>query len=87
MIQLLRAARPELECRAHIITTTGDCLLDRHLPGMDGKGLFTSELEDALLSGKVTAAVHSLKEPQALGRRLADSVLERGAADLLKALA
>ena len=87
MIQLLRAAHPELECRAHIITTSGDRLLDRLLPEMGGKGLFTSELEDALLSGKVDAVVHSLKEPQALGRRLADFVLERGAADLLKALA
>ena len=62
VIQLLQAAHPGLECRAHVITTTGYRLLDRHLPEMGGKGLFTSELEGALLSGKADAVVHSLKD-------------------------
>ena len=62
VIQLLQAAHPELECREYVITTTGDRVLDRPLPEIGGKGLFTSELEDALLSGKVHAAVHSLKD-------------------------
>jgi hydroxymethylbilane synthase len=53
---------PDLECTEHIITTTGDRELDRPLPEIGGKGLFTSELEEALLSGKVDAAVHSLKD-------------------------
>ena len=62
VIQLLQAAHPGLECREHIITTTGDRVIDRPLPEIGGKGLFTAELEDALLSGKVDAAVHSLKD-------------------------
>lgn len=62
VIQLLQAAHPGLECRERVITTTGDRVLDRPLPEIGGKGLFTTELEEALLSGKVDAAVHSLKD-------------------------
>lgn len=62
VIQLLQAAHPGLECDEYLITTTGDRVLDRSLPEIGGKGLFTAELEDALLSGKVHAAVHSLKD-------------------------
>jgi hydroxymethylbilane synthase len=62
VIQLLQAAHPGLECSEYVITTTGDRVLDRPLPEIGGKGLFTSELEDALLSGEVHAAVHSLKD-------------------------
>lgn len=62
VIQLLQAAHPDLECSEHVITTTGDRVIDQPLPAIGGKGLFTSELEDALLSGRVQAAVHSLKD-------------------------
>ncbi len=62
VIQLLQAAHPGLECDEYLITTTGDRVLDRPLPEIGGKGIFTSELEDALLSGKVHTAVHSLKD-------------------------
>jgi hydroxymethylbilane synthase len=62
VIQLLQAAHPGLECTEYVITTKGDRVLDRPLPEIGGKGLFTSELEVALLSGKVHAAVHSLKD-------------------------
>ena len=62
VIELLQAAHPGLECKEYIITTAGDRVLDRPLPEMGGKGLFTRELEDALRSGKVQAAVHSLKD-------------------------
>ncbi|HSL29674.1 MAG TPA: hydroxymethylbilane synthase [Anaerolineales bacterium] len=62
IIQLLQAAHPGLECNEHLVTTAGDRLLDRPLPEIGGKGLFTGELEEALLSGKVHAAVHSLKD-------------------------
>lgn len=62
VIQLLQAAHPSLECSETIITTNGDRVLDRPLPEIGGKGLFTVELEDALLSGDVNAAVHSLKD-------------------------
>ncbi len=62
VIQLLQAAHPGLECNEYVIATKGDRVLDRPLPEIGGKGLFTRELEDALLSGKVHAAVHSLKD-------------------------
>lgn len=62
VIQLLQDAWPGLECSEYVITTTGDRVLDRPLPEIGGKGLFTSELENVLLSGEVDAAVHSLKD-------------------------
>src|SRR5215213_18777 len=62
VIQLLQAAHPGLECDEYVITTTGDRTLDRPLPEIGSKGLFTGELEEALLSGRVQAAVHSLKD-------------------------
>src|SRR5687768_1792718 len=62
VIRLLQNAWPRLECTEHLIKTTGDRILDRPLPEIGSKGLFTSELENALLSGKVHAAVHSLKD-------------------------
>src|ERR1044072_8870828 len=62
VIQLLQAAHPGLECSQFVITTTGDRVLDRLLPEIGNKGLFTSELEEALLSCQVDAAVHSLKD-------------------------
>jgi hydroxymethylbilane synthase len=62
VIQLLQAAWPGLECDEHVIATTGDRVIDRPLPEIGGKGLFTSELENALLAGEVHAAVHSLKD-------------------------
>ncbi len=45
-----------------IITTRGDLIQDRSLQEVGGKGLFTKELEDALLSGAVDFAVHSMKD-------------------------
>jgi hydroxymethylbilane synthase len=62
VIQLLQAAHPGLECSEHVILTTGDRVLDSSLPEIGGKGLFTRELEQALLSGEVHLAVHSLKD-------------------------
>ena len=45
-----------------IIKTRGDKVQDRPLAQVGGKGLFTKELEDALLSGAVDLAVHSMKD-------------------------
>lgn len=42
--------------------TTGDIRTDRPLADIGGKGLFTKELEEAMLSGRVDIAVHSLKD-------------------------
>jgi hydroxymethylbilane synthase len=60
----LRAAHPNLVVEERIIKTTGDKRLDISLsaPGPLDKGLFTKELEEALLRGEIHAAVHSLKD-------------------------
>ncbi len=60
----LRASHPGLHVEERIIRTTGDARLDISLsaPGSLDKGLFTKELEDALLRGEIDAAVHSLKD-------------------------
>jgi hydroxymethylbilane synthase len=61
-IQALQKAWPDLDCETVVITTQGDRNLERPLPEIGGKGLFTQELEAVLLSGDVHAAVHSLKD-------------------------
>ncbi len=50
-----------------VIKTTGDRIQDRPLAEAGGKGLFTKEIEEALLAGEVDIAVHSMKDmPTAL---------------------
>lgn len=44
------------------ITTSGDLIQDRRLIEAGGKGLFTKELDQALLDGRIDLAVHSLKD-------------------------
>ena len=77
----LRKAHPGLEIEERIIKTTGDKRLDVSLsaPGPLEKGLFTKELEEALLRGEIHAAVHSLKDlPTELPPKLAvGAILER----------
>lgn len=62
VIKALRKIHPNFECEEKIITTQGDRILDKPLPEIGGKGLFTQELESELLSGAVHCAVHSLKD-------------------------
>lgn len=62
VITTLQAAHPGLFCEEKIILTQGDQILDKPLPQIGGKGLFTHELESELLSGAVHCAVHSLKD-------------------------
>ena len=45
-----------------VIKTTGDRILDRPLKEIGGKGLFTREIEDDLLAGRIDIAVHSMKD-------------------------
>jgi len=45
-----------------VIKTTGDAVLDRPLADIGGKGLFTKEIDEALLDGRVDVAVHSMKD-------------------------
>ncbi len=62
VIQLLQQTVPDLVCEEIVITTRGDKELDKPLPEIGGRGLFTQELEAVLLFGHVDAAVHSLKD-------------------------
>lgn len=45
-----------------VITTTGDRVQDRPLKEIGGKGLFTKEIEESMLSGQIDIAVHSMKD-------------------------
>ena len=45
-----------------VISTSGDRILDRPLSEVGGKGLFTKEIEAALLDGRIDIAVHSSKD-------------------------
>lgn len=53
--------------RVEVIVTSGDRFTDRPLADIGGKGLFTKEIEDALLERHIDIAVHSMKDvPTAL---------------------
>jgi hydroxymethylbilane synthase len=45
-----------------VIKTTGDLVLDRTLAAIGGKGLFTKEIDEAQLEGRIDIAVHSMKD-------------------------
>jgi hydroxymethylbilane synthase len=50
------------QCRIEIVKTTGDRITDVPLAKVGTKGLFTREIEEALLDGRAHLAVHSLKD-------------------------
>jgi hydroxymethylbilane synthase len=62
--RLLSAAHgvPEDAIPITVIKTSGDIILDRQLSEVGGKGLFTKEIEEALLDGSIDLAVHSSKD-------------------------
>ncbi|MEP9387501.1 hydroxymethylbilane synthase [Mesorhizobium sp. KR9-304] len=63
---------PEDAFSVEVITTSGDRIQDRPLSEAGGKGLFTKEIEEALLAGRIDIAVHSSKDmPTALPGGLA----------------
>ena len=58
----LETVHSDLRVVIEIIKTSGDIFLDAPLSQIGGKGLFTKEIEDALLDGRIDLAVHSLKD-------------------------
>lgn len=58
----IRRKAPLVAVELFPIVTQGDVKLDKPLPLIGGKGLFTQELEQALLSGQIDLAVHSAKD-------------------------
>jgi hydroxymethylbilane synthase len=58
----LLAHYPNLAVEIVHMTTTGDRVIDKPLPDIGGKGVFTQELEDALRAAEIDLAVHSLKD-------------------------
>lgn len=62
VIELMKEAYPEDEFEVKVIKTTGDKIQNKALNQIGDKGLFTKELEEALLNGDIDFAVHSMKD-------------------------
>jgi hydroxymethylbilane synthase len=81
VVGLLETAWPGLRAEPLLIATTGDRTQasGEPLPDIGGKGLFTAELEEALRSGEIDLAVHSLKDlpTEALDGLVLGAVCER----------
>ena len=60
-LALAHRIAPE-QIKQRVIRTTGDIVRDRPLSEIGGKGLFTKEIEEALLAGEIDIAVHSAKD-------------------------
>ena len=79
----IEEAFPEVRAEIVEMSTKGDELLDRSLTSFGGKGVFTKELEEALINGEIDLAVHSAKDmpmefPEGLG---IGAVLKRESAE------
>ena len=70
---------PEAAFETVVIKVTGDAIQDKALREIGGKGLFTREIEEALLDGGIDIAVHSMKDMPTLqpGGLVLDCYLER----------
>lgn len=60
--QRIERAHPERPVELRIIKTSGDRVMDMAIANIGGKGVFTKEIEEALLFGAIDLAVHSLKD-------------------------
>ncbi|MET0155618.1 MAG: hydroxymethylbilane synthase [Rickettsiales bacterium] len=64
---LMESARADVSVSIKTIVTTADVMPEARIAAMGGKGVFVKEIEEALLSGEIDAAAHSLKDvPAAL---------------------
>lgn len=79
VIECLKEAHPKKEFEIVTMNTKGDKILDKSLPKIGEKSLFTEELEIALENGRVDFVVHSLKDlPTTLPVRMAlGAILKR----------
>lgn len=62
VVDRLKAAYPENEYEIVVIKTKGDIDLTKPLDAIGSKGVFVNEIEEALLSGDIQMAVHSMKD-------------------------
>ncbi|MGB9851841.1 MAG: hydroxymethylbilane synthase [Candidatus Kapaibacteriota bacterium] len=62
VLRRLQQFFPELIFELIIIKTTGDKFLEKDFSQIEGKGIFTKEIEESLLRGDIDIAVHSLKD-------------------------
>ena len=62
VLDMIKAAFPECDTEIVTFTTKGDRQLDRPLDKIGGKGVFVTEIEQALQSGEIDFAVHSAKD-------------------------
>ncbi|RHY32024.1 hypothetical protein DYB32_002951 [Aphanomyces invadans] len=62
VISMLQEHYPEIRFEIGLQDTVGDSVLDKHLTQLDTVGVFTKSLEDELLAGRSSFAVHSLKD-------------------------
>ena len=62
VLDAIQAARPEVRTEIRFFDTLGDRTIGAPVPPPGGKGLFTAELERALLAEEIDLAVHSLKD-------------------------
>ncbi len=62
VVESLRTIAPNVRCEVVAIKTQGDKMHDLGTSAVEGKSLFTKEIEDALIKGRIDLAVHSMKD-------------------------
>lgn len=62
VVDRLKKVLPEIEAEVTVIKTSGDIMQDVSLMQIGGQGVFVKEIEEALLSGSIDLAVHSMKD-------------------------